>query len=99
MTEVQAGMTNAVRRVLYEAGQMEVRGENPEGFHAWPSQRMPGVVFVEHKRHRDKFNYRSTNRWCNQQVGKYCDLLAAAGFDVRRQERVGIDRLQVMRTS
>lgn len=97
MTEVDAGVTNAVRRVLYEAGMQESRAVGQEGFHAWPSVRTPGVVFVDHKRNSDKFNYRSTNRWCNEQVGKYRNLLAAAGFHVVLQERPGIHRLQVMR--
>lgn len=95
MTEIKAGVTNSVRRVLFEAKCVEARGDVPSGFRVWPSKRHIGWVYVEFKRHPDRFNINYAIGWANGQIAKYMNLLREAGYEVLKESRPVGDRIRV----
>lgn len=93
------GTTDAVRRVLHEAGYTEAAdGGSPWGFKAVPGS-MPGCVRLSYVRGTDYTRKESSKRFGNAQVSEYVRLLQAAGFRVRRVNGVTeVDSLLVFAT-
>ena len=83
-----SGMTNAVRRVLHEAGHQEARGDSLWGFLATPGT-TPGIVRLSYVRAPDVRKREGSVRFGNDRVSEYVRVLQSNGFRCSRISGVG----------
>lgn len=94
--ERNAGMTNAVRRVLRESGFIQAGLVNPWGYDATAGKHL-SVVHVNFIPDPDGSKRQGTLRFGNDQISEYVRVLQAKGYKVSRINGVTtVDRLMVM---
>lgn len=91
-----AGMTNAVRRVLREAGFTEARGDSTWGYQATPGT-VRGVMHVQWVRDPSPLKREGSKRFGNVEISRAVRTLQSNGFTTSRVNGVTeVDKLIIM---